>query len=524
MSGSDYYSHTTYPVYRSQGSSVTARAEFEAIENGFGKLPALDAGNASKLVAFTSTGLALEALTAFTDTTTYNVTTTAHGLAPKLPGSTAVFLRGDGVWAGQTGETMLVDERSANTIISSGNIGMLIEMSGTYTQTIDAVATLGAGFYCYLYNASTGVITIDPNGAETCDGLATITMYGGEIRKLHVNEGVTALKTIVLRGFYLKATSGITFIQPPGYAMIGVDLVGGAGGAGSGRKGAAGSNRLGGSPGGAPGRVRRLFRIAANTNITVSIGAAGTAGAAQSTDSTNGNAGTNGGNTTFGALATAYGGIGGVGGISGTTFGLTSGSGSLGAGASAWRAANTASTGGNPCSFNATISGSGLPATATHEEGGASCINTEPGKSIFGGGASASNDVGNPIPQGGNSVYGVAGGGWGGAVTTGNNESTPGVAGKSGDWSTAGAAAGTSGAVPTAGANGTAGATDFDMGNPGGGGGSTATADVNAGAGGNGVGVGAPGGGGGACTNGTGSSGAGGTSQPGQAIIWGIPA
>jgi hypothetical protein len=47
---------------------------------------------------------------------------------------------------------------------------------------LTAAATLGAGFYCWIWNAntSTGNIVIDPNGAETIDGVSTLILYPNE--------------------------------------------------------------------------------------------------------------------------------------------------------------------------------------------------------------------------------------------------------------------------------------------------------------------------------------------------------
>lgn len=63
MAGSEFYDHTSYPSQGAVGSSSAARAEFELIEAGFGKLPPL-AGNGGKLTAVNSSGTAMEALTA----------------------------------------------------------------------------------------------------------------------------------------------------------------------------------------------------------------------------------------------------------------------------------------------------------------------------------------------------------------------------------------------------------------------------------------------------------------------------
>ncbi len=45
--------------------------------------------------------------------------------------------------------------------------------SGTFSQAFDACATLKEGWFCYVYNTGTGVITLDPDGAELIDGAAT---------------------------------------------------------------------------------------------------------------------------------------------------------------------------------------------------------------------------------------------------------------------------------------------------------------------------------------------------------------
>ncbi len=418
--------------------------------------------------------------------------------------------------------------RTADTALDETVGGCLIDItSGTFTQTAVAIASLPIHWFCWYENSGTGTVTLSL-GANI-DGLATRKVYPGERIKLFKDETAAAYRVHVEKAFYMKTSApaaDYTFVMPSGYAgnLVDIDGIGGGGGAGSGRKGAAGTTRQGGSPGGAPGRVRRTLQITPGTSTAVAHGAAGAPGAAQTVDSTDGNAGTNGGNSTFGSLATAYGGIGGVGGSSGAaTYGLTSGSGADGMGVSAWRASGNASLGGAPINTGNGMIATGAGYHANYEEGGASCSGGLVGKSIYGGAAAGSEDTVSTtaIPQGGNSLHGVAGGGWGGGVGAANNVTTGGTAGKTGTWSGAGASGGISGASPTAGANGTAGTSDFDMGNPGGGGGSTATAGVNGGRGGDGAGPGAPGGGGGACTNGAGNSGAGGTSQPGQWIVTG---
>jgi len=58
--------------------------------------------------------------------------------------------------------------RTSNTILGTSDQGNLIEATAnSYTQTITAAATLGSGWFCYVSNAGTGFITIDPNASET---------------------------------------------------------------------------------------------------------------------------------------------------------------------------------------------------------------------------------------------------------------------------------------------------------------------------------------------------------------------
>jgi hypothetical protein len=64
--------------------------------------------------------------------------------------------------------TIVRSARTSNTILGTADQGKLIEATAnSYTQTITAAATLGSGWWCYVSNAGTGFITIDPNASET---------------------------------------------------------------------------------------------------------------------------------------------------------------------------------------------------------------------------------------------------------------------------------------------------------------------------------------------------------------------
>ncbi len=64
--------------------------------------------------------------------------------------------------------------------IAATDLGALIDASGTFPITFDSASSLGPTFSCFVKNSGLGVITLDPNGAETIDGRTTIRMYPGE--------------------------------------------------------------------------------------------------------------------------------------------------------------------------------------------------------------------------------------------------------------------------------------------------------------------------------------------------------
>ena len=134
--------------------------------------------------------------------------------------------------------------RTSNTMIGAADNSTLIDItSGTFTQTFDAAATLGSGWFCYIKNSGTGDITLDPNGAEQIDGLASYVMYPNEVRLVQC-DGV-ALRSVVLNSFYRAFTASGSFARPPGYRAFGCDIISGGSGGGAERGGGGGGRYLG---------------------------------------------------------------------------------------------------------------------------------------------------------------------------------------------------------------------------------------------------------------------------------------
>lgn len=88
--------------------------------------------------------------------------------------STTAFVLANGLLNGKLSKT------AAYTVVAA-DYGKLIDCTGSggWTLAIDAVATLGVFAFAYR-NSTSGTITIDPNGSETIDGVATLAIAPGE--------------------------------------------------------------------------------------------------------------------------------------------------------------------------------------------------------------------------------------------------------------------------------------------------------------------------------------------------------
>jgi hypothetical protein len=198
--------------------------------------------------------------------------------------------------------TVVRSARTSNTILGTADVSTLIDItSGTFSQTFTAAATLGSGWFCYIRNSGTGVVTLDPNASEQIDGLTSYAMYPGECRLVQCTG--TAFFSVVLSPFLATITSSTTFITPPGYKQFGVRMWGGGAGGNGGAAQSSGVTRNGGGAGGAGGQnFGNIIAPAAGTSITATIGAGGTG----QTSGQFGNA--TGGTTTLVGYMSAYGG------------------------------------------------------------------------------------------------------------------------------------------------------------------------------------------------------------------------
>ncbi|HWW46541.1 MAG TPA: hypothetical protein VNZ94_01725 [Xanthobacteraceae bacterium] len=292
--------------------------------------------------------------------------------------------------------------RTANTALAKADNGTLIDItSGTFTQTFAAAAGLGDGWHCHIRNSGSGDITLDPDGAETIDGLASFIMYPGECRLIMCTGA--AFHSVVVNAFFKTFTASGNFVKPPGYGGFGGMAWGGGGGGGSG-----GGSRGGGGGGGSglPFEIGHAVFGSAGTSTPVQIGSGG-AGASS------GAAGGSGGTTTLGSIISVFGG-GGAG--TGPTAG--------GGGGGIFSSGATNGVGGGP--FGG-VSGTPQSIYGGGYLGAASVLGG-------GGGGSTSSDA----TAGGLSVFGGGGGGGAGSSMFAGGASSIGGKGGSGKDATNG--------------------------------------------------------------------------------------
>lgn len=356
-------------------STKFATTAFVAAQAFSSSLPA-QAGNAGKFI-------------------TTNGTTASWALAiPDQTSNSGKYLTTDGTnasWASTT-PTLLSTTRTSNTMLVATDNSTLIDItSGTFTQTFDAAAALGNGWFCYYKNSGAGEVTV-----------GSYIMYPNEERRFSCDG--TTVDSIVINPFYITATSSGTFTKPPGYRAFG-GLLWGAGGSGSASRQNYAATQGGGAAACTPIWVKSSDLAA---SVSYAIGAGGIAVTATPLGTTDGNTG---GSSTFGSF-TGYGGIGGT-------------QNSIGAaGAGIFGSARVSGTvGGYPDGNSYMFAPSGTYAYSN-------------GAIYGGGGGGQAVAATNGLNKGGDTIYGGAGGP--GCTGNGTNYTTVGSPGNSYYGATAG--------------------------------------------------------------------------------------
>lgn len=180
--------------------------------------------------------------------------------------------------------------RTSNTELVAADKGKSIEYTtGGFTQTLAACSALGAGWFVYVVNSSTGDITFDANGSETIGGVnaATTAVLKPGQSAILITDGSNLYFAGAATGFRNMEvfTSSGTFTPKPGIVRYHIEAVGGGGG---------GSAYGGGAAG---GYAKGFANI--TSAQTVTIGAGGAADAA-------------GGATSVGSIVTCNGGSAGT--------------------------------------------------------------------------------------------------------------------------------------------------------------------------------------------------------------------
>ena len=401
-----------------------------------------------------------------------------------------------------------INTQSSNYTLQASDQGDLVDFDSTgATLSLLAAATAGDKFHCWVRyrGVATGTLIMDGNSSETIDGLATLTMYAGEVRLL-ICDG-SNWQTMLIAGGYAQFTASGNFIVPSRIRGCVMQVVGGGAGGGGGRGAASGGLRTGGAGGGGGAVHEQQFAAAdlgsAGATIPVTIAAQTSAAATNTT-------GSDGGTTTFGSLLSAYGGGGGRAGQTGSNACGGSGGGTGSAGTTGGSSGTAGGFPRGPGAAQNTPAAGGGGGSSTN--GGGAGTSAEYG----GGGGGGSPNTTPTATEGGRSLHGGGGGGGGGGCDASNVETAGAAGGLTGNLSS-----GQSGGGGTLGAvNGGAGGNGSDgpgglCGSGGGGGGGQ-----DSGTGGTGGDGGAPGGGGGGGGGGTSTGGAGGKGARGECRVW----
>lgn len=79
---------------------------------------------------------------------------------------------------------------TATTTLTATHRGRFISCTNTITLNLTAAGTLGDGWFCFVRNAGSGTVTIDPSASELVNGASTLALAAGESAILFCNGSV----------------------------------------------------------------------------------------------------------------------------------------------------------------------------------------------------------------------------------------------------------------------------------------------------------------------------------------------
>jgi hypothetical protein len=150
--------------------AAASRTTIRAVDEVATDLPNA-AARANKLLAFNASGEPVVTTDIASTFSCNDPTSARHAATKQWVESLAV--------SGVINPRAYVRSKAANYTAVLGDIGCIIDCTGSWTLSLTASATLGDGFCMWVRNTGSGTITIDPDGAELIDGAASYTLNAG---------------------------------------------------------------------------------------------------------------------------------------------------------------------------------------------------------------------------------------------------------------------------------------------------------------------------------------------------------
>ena len=114
-----------------------------------------------------------------TDNTSVAGVWRSYQLAATTSTANAAALAGNGLQALLTQLQTIISTRytsAAGNIVSGDRAFSVIWQGGTANLTLDTIANLTAGWWCFVSNQGTGAVTVKTSGSDTINGVASITI------------------------------------------------------------------------------------------------------------------------------------------------------------------------------------------------------------------------------------------------------------------------------------------------------------------------------------------------------------